>query len=181
MFLKNIKSFLSEGESNEIQNISITLDPVNTIVTDSLKRDKMIIRELKSGDAPQITVLLNQLGYTNTDEFIEEKIATLLKDPNEITLVANEDDQVIAFISIHFIPQIALKGDFARISYFCVDKNHRSSGVGKLLEEYCEKVSITRNCDRIEVHCHSRREKAHAFYYRQGYVESPTYLIKLLK
>ena len=109
MFFKNIKAFLSEGDSNEIQNISITLDPVNTIVTDSLKRDKMIIRELKSGDAPQITVLLNQLGYTNTDEFIEEKIATLLEDPNEITLVADENDQIIAFISIHFIPQIALK------------------------------------------------------------------------
>ena len=27
MFLKNIKAFLSEGESNEIQNISITLAP----------------------------------------------------------------------------------------------------------------------------------------------------------
>ena len=181
MFFKNIKAFLSKGDSNEIQNISITLLPVNTIVTDSLKRDKMIIKELKSGDAPQITVLLNQLGYTNTDEFIEEKIATLLEDPNEITLVADENDQIIAFISIHFIPQIALKGDFARISYFCVDKNHRSSGVGKLLEEYCEKASITRNCDRIEVHCHSRREKAHAFYYRQEYVESAKYLIKLLK
>ncbi len=89
MFFKNIKAFLSKGDSNEIQNISITLLPVNTIVTDSLKRDKMIIKELKSGDAPQITVLLNQLGYTNTDEFIEEKIATLLKDPNEITLVEN--------------------------------------------------------------------------------------------
>ena len=29
MFLKNIKSFLSEGESNEIQNISITLLPID--------------------------------------------------------------------------------------------------------------------------------------------------------
>jgi hypothetical protein len=35
-----------------------------------------------------------------------------------------------------------------------------------------------RQCDRIEVHCHSRREDAHRFYYRQGYFESPKYLIK---
>ena len=142
---------------------------------------KMEIRELKQEDSFQITALLNQLGYPNTSEFMEEKITAFLKDPNEITLVADENDQVIAFISIHFIPQIALKGDFARISYFCVDENHRSTGVGKLLEEYCEKAAITRNCDRIEVHCHSRRKRAHTFYYRQGYVESPKYLIKVLK
>ena len=35
-----------------------------------------------------------------------------------------------------------------------------------------------RGCDRIEVHCHERRVDAHRFYYRQGYEESPKYLMK---
>ncbi|HGM6989075.1 hypothetical protein JY531_09580 [Serratia marcescens] len=37
-----------------------------------------------------------------------------------------------------------------------------------------------RGCDRLEVHCHSRRERAHAFYRREGFVEAPKYFAKLL-
>lgn len=32
-----------------------------------------------------------------------------------------------------------------------------------------------------ELHCHSRRKQAHKFYNRQGYAESPKYLIKMLR
>jgi hypothetical protein len=32
----------------------------------------------------------------------------------------------------------------------------------------------------MEVHCHSRRSEAHRFYARQGYIESPKYLMKML-
>ncbi|WP_139803611.1 GNAT family N-acetyltransferase, partial [Cronobacter sakazakii] len=82
--------------------------------------------------------------------------------------------------SLHFIPQLALKGDFCRISYFCVSSNARSKGIGRLLESEGETLARARGCDRIEVHCHSRRSDAHRFYYRQGYTESPKYLCKSL-
>lgn len=112
---------------------------------------------------------------------IKEKIKALLETPNEyLVAIENENEQVFGFISIHIIPQIALEGDFARISYFAVDENYRSMGAGKMLEEYCVQVATERNCDRIELHCHSRREKAYLFYYRQGYKESQKYLIKKL-
>jgi GNAT superfamily N-acetyltransferase len=141
----------------------------------------MKIRKIKLSDSETITKLLDQLGYSDTNIFIKNKIKDLMDDPNEILVVAEDQGNVLAFISIHFIPQIALVGDFARISYFSVDENYRSNGLGKMLEEYCEKEAKLRNCDRIEVHCHSRREKAHKFYFRQGYIESPKYLIKPLK
>ncbi|UKB85752.1 GNAT family N-acetyltransferase [Chryseobacterium sp. MEBOG06] len=136
---------------------------------------------MKKEDQNAVAVLLDQLGYPDTGEFIAQKIKNLLNDPDEyLTVVENSEGKVTAFISIHIIPQIALKGDFARISYFSVDENFRSSGLGKQLEEYCEKIARTRKCDRIEVHCNGKREKAHQFYYRQGYTESPKYLIKKL-
>lgn len=141
----------------------------------------MNIRRMKEEDQEFVIVLLNQLGYSDTEEFLSQKIKKLLNDPNEyLTVAENSEGRVVAFISVHIIPQIALKGDFARISYFSVDENYRSSGIGKLLEEYCEKVAQEKNCDRIEVHCNFNREKAHQFYYRQGYTESPKYLIKKL-
>jgi GNAT superfamily N-acetyltransferase len=139
----------------------------------------MNIRKIEIADGESITALLEQLGYPNTERFISSKIQSMMNHPFEYSLVAeNEDYRIVGFISIHIIPQIALEGDFARISYFCVDENFRSSGVGKQLEEYCEKIARENNCDRIEVHCHSRRERAHEFYFRQGYEESPKYLVK---
>lgn len=140
----------------------------------------MGIRTANVEDWQKIYLLLNQLDYPNTDTFIKEKIETLLIDPNEELLVYEEDKEVIALISIHFIPQLAVKGDFARISYLAVDTNIRSKGIGRKIEEYCTDLAIKRKCDRIEVHCHSRRKDAHRFYIRQGFTESPKYFIKML-
>jgi Acetyltransferases len=141
----------------------------------------MKIRKISIKDAKKISNLLQQLDYPDTENFIHKKIQSILNDPKEYSVVAEtEQHEIVGLISIHIIPQIAIEEDFARISYFCVDENNRNLGIGKLLEEYCEKIAIENNCDRIEVHCHSRREKAHMFYFRQGYVESPKYLIKKL-
>jgi GNAT superfamily N-acetyltransferase len=140
----------------------------------------MGIRKASVEDCNKITKLLNQLDYSDTEPFIKEKVEKLLLDPNEELLVFEEDNTVAAVISVHFIPQLAVKGDFARISYFAVDKNIRSRGIGRKIEEYCTDLAIQRNCDRMEVHCHSRRKDAHRFYMRQGYSESPKYFIKKL-
>jgi GNAT superfamily N-acetyltransferase len=140
----------------------------------------MGIRKAKVEDWKQITLLLNQLDYPDTESFIKEKVEILLMDPNEVILVFEEDQSVIALISVHFIPQLAVKRDFARISYFAVDKNIRSKGIGRKIEEYCTDLAIKRNCDRIEVHCHSRRKDAHRFYMRQRFTESSKYFIKML-
>ena len=140
----------------------------------------MGIRKAKVEDWKQICLLLNQLDYPDTELFIKKKVEILLMDPNEVFLVFEKDQSVIALISVHFIPQLAVKGDFARISYFAVDKNIRSKGLGRKIEEYCTDLAIKRNCDRIEVHCHSRRKDAHRFYMRQGFTESPKYFIKML-
>lgn len=140
----------------------------------------MVIRKAVIEDWKQISSLLDQLDYSNTESFIKEKLEALLRNPNEELLIFEESNQVIAFISMHFIPQLALKGDFARISYFAVDQHIRSKGLGRKIEEYCTNLAIERKCDRIEVHCHSRRTDAHRFYMRQGYSESPKYFIKML-
>lgn len=139
------------------------------------------IRLAHINDAPALSALLNQLGYAGTENFLPQKMQQMLQHPDEQLLVAEEAGQVLAFISFHFIPQIALAGDFARISYFAVDATTRSQGLGKMIEEYCTHLAQERGCDRIEVHCHTRRTDAHRFYFRQGYEESPKYLIKKLR
>ncbi|EOC0417306.1 GNAT family N-acetyltransferase [Cronobacter malonaticus] len=137
-------------------------------------------RTATPADALAISALLTELDYPDTSHFIDQRLAELLAHPDERVLVAEEDGVLLGVLSLHFIPQLALEGDFCRISYFCVSSNARSKGIGRLLESEGEALARTRGCDRIEVHCHSRRSDAHRFYYRQGYTESPKYLCKSL-
>ncbi|MES2069584.1 MAG: GNAT family N-acetyltransferase [Pseudomonadota bacterium] len=139
----------------------------------------MHIRNARVDDAEVLARLLAQLDYAAT-AFIEEKIAALGRHPDAALLVAEQDAKVCGFIALHFIPQIALPGDFCRVSYFCVDRQHTSLSTGKLLLEHAERLASERGCDRMEVHCHSRRLRAHQFYARQGYQESPKYFMKML-
>jgi len=167
-----------------------------------------MIRLATAADAQSISRLLTQLEYPGTEEFMAAKLATMLADPAERLLVWAEpaapdasvqpvpakpgfsapnvpaeppdSEAILAILSLHFIPQLALKGDFARISYFAVDHRTRSRGIGAQLEAEATRLARERGCALIEVHCHTRRTRAHEFYARQGFEESPKYLIKRL-
>jgi N-acetylglutamate synthase-like GNAT family acetyltransferase len=140
----------------------------------------MSIRNAMPSDAEAIRDLLRQLDYPTTDGFIEEKLPLMLNHPDQSLVVYEKQGKVVGMISIHFVPQIALTGDFANISYLAVDENVRGEGIGAKLEAYCTQLATERKCDRIYVHCHIRREDAHRFYDRQGYQESRKYLMKKL-
>jgi GNAT superfamily N-acetyltransferase len=139
-----------------------------------------MIRLALHTDWPAIVRLLDQLDYPDTAKFMETRLAQLLNDPAEILLIWEDDAAILGFLSLHFIPQIALPGDFARISYFSIDETARGKGIGAQLEEHATQLARERGCELIEVHCHTRRDRAHAFYFRQGYEESPKYLVKRL-
>ncbi|WP_310829110.1 GNAT family N-acetyltransferase [Paenibacillus pedocola] len=139
-----------------------------------------MIRHARVEDSREISELLDQLGYSNTGSFIKENIERLLAHPDEMLMVYEDEGRVAACISLHFIPQLALIGDIACISYLIVDETTRGKGIGQKIEEYASRVAKQRNCDRIQVHCHSRRNDAHRFYDRQGFSESPKYFSKML-
>lgn len=138
----------------------------------------MQIRPGELADGAAIAALLTDLGYPVTSDFVTQSLQRQLTHADAALLVAVAQEAVVGFISLHFIPQLALPGDFCRISYFCVDSAARGQGVGTALETAASALAQARGCDRIEVHCHSRREQAHRFYYRQGYGEVPKYLVK---
>jgi len=153
----------------------------------------MGIRKARVDDVKGIRRLLDQLEYPDSASFLEAKLEKMLKDPAELLLVWEEGERlgsgfpaggsegrILGVLSLHFIPQLAVEGDFARISYFAVDESARSGGIGRAMEEYATGIARERGCHLIEVHCHGRRARAHAFYGRQGYQESPKYLIKRL-
>jgi len=140
----------------------------------------MLIRNAVVVDAPMITQLLGDLDYPNDPQAVAERIGKMANNADSLLLVAEQDGAVVGFISLHFIPQIALAGEFCRISYLCVSGDSRGGGIGQRLVDEAERLSVARGCDRMEVHSHTRRVRAHQFYARAKYEESPKYLIKKL-
>lgn len=155
-------------------------DPFSRFMTCTLA-EPVQVRDAEVEDAPAISALLTSLGYPGTEGFAPGRIAALLQHPDARLLVAVDATGVLGVVSVHFIPQLALPGAFCRISYLCVAEAARSRGVGAVLEDQVAAMAKARGCDRIEVHCHSRRVDAHRFYARQGYEESPKYLCKSLR
>ena len=139
------------------------------------------IRLAEESDAAVVAALLTALGYPiDSLAFMAQSLERQRADPNAAVLVAVANQRVVGVIALYMIPQLALAGDFCRISYFCVAAAARGQGVGAALEAAACGLAQARGCDRIEVHCHSRRVRAHGFYHRQGYRESPQYLVKSL-
>ena len=78
----------------------------------------MIIRNAEAGDSADIVELLAQLGYPGTAGFVPDKIERLLGHRDAELLVAEDGDRLLGFIGLHFMVQLALPGDFCRITLF---------------------------------------------------------------
>lgn len=140
----------------------------------------MGIRRAMLKDAIAITRLLNQLGYPGTGVFLINKFRTINENPNAEMIVYERDGEVVGFVELDLIVQIAIAADITRVSYFVVDASVREMGIGNVMEEYCTKWARDKLCDRIEVHCSDLRIGANQFYRAHGYSESPMYFIKEL-
>lgn len=137
-----------------------------------------MIRAATVEDAGVIDKLLTQLGYAETLSFLPKRIQELLEHPDAMLFLYESEGKVVALLSLHLIPQIALFGSFLRISYFIVDEKVRSQKIGTEFEALATQIAKEKECDRIEVHCHERRNDAHRFYEQHGYIESPKYFVK---
>lgn len=141
---------------------------------------KAVLRPAAARDVPALVDLLHALGYPHTEDFLAQRLHALRAHPDSLLQVAEEDGAVLGLISVHFIPQLALAGDFCRVSYLCVDERARGGGIGARLLAFAEEQARQRGCDRIELHSHARRVDAHRFYAREGFEEVPKYLLKKL-
>lgn len=136
------------------------------------------IRDARVEDADAVRNLLEQLGYSNTVSFLENKLTIMLSDTTYKVIVYEANDKVTGFISVHFYEQIAYEGEFATIGFFVVDSTVRSRGIGKALEEYCTRLAIDRGCAIMELYSNEKRVDAHRFYERQGYKSYEKYFMK---
>jgi GNAT superfamily N-acetyltransferase len=138
----------------------------------------MSIRKATYRDAPGIKSLLEVLGYTSRTSHLVGQLDILFDKEDHEVFVYELNREVIGFISVHYLPQLAFDGSLMVISYLSVDESVKGIAVAKELEQYIAERAKTRKCERIQVHCMDWRVPAHQFYVQQGYQEYPKYFTK---
>ena len=137
------------------------------------------IRTASPADAPALKFLLDQLEHPLSESEVSEKIKNYQK-PDYHLLVAEVEDKVVGFVSLHWYDVFYKSESVGRITAFCVDQEIRSKGIGRTLLLTAEDFFREKGCYCIEVSSNIRRPDAHRFYLQNGYIINSKRFIKLI-
>ena len=138
------------------------------------------IRAAAIGDASDVARLLEALGYPCDRADAAERIAVVLGDPRQHLLLAEIDGHACGMVAMDMRYSITRGADQTRITALVVAPDCSRQGIGRRLLREVESISRRAGIARIEVTSNVRRQDAHAFYHRCGYVEGSRHFAKLL-
>jgi GNAT superfamily N-acetyltransferase len=131
------------------------------------------IRRARPGDFSRIAVLSGELGYPTSSVEMKIRLCRILSKKDHIVLVAELGGEVIGWLHLsvcHFVETVS----FAEINGLVVAESHRSAGAGAKLIEAGKEWVLRQKCKLMHVRSNVIRERAHAFYERQGFVHYKT-------
>ena len=113
--------------------------------------------------------LAGQLGYPSNADDIARRLARLNMTGEHVVFVAQLADGTIAGWIGAFVYRCVEADARVEISGLVVDERFRSQSVGRLLLERAEAWSREKGLTATSLRSNVIRERAHAFYKRQGY------------
>ena len=133
----------------------------------------MEIREAQPDDWPAVASLLAELGRPDVlggpdADRHREAFEAYLERPDTVALVAEDERAVVGFVDIDYRFRLNFAKPQAWIPDLIVTKRARSRGVGAALLAAAEERARTRDCFSLTLESATWRERAHAFYEREG-------------
>ena len=129
----------------------------------------MTVRKAAPPDADRLAALSRALGYPMTPDEALRRLAEITDHPDHGLLVAEIDGRVEGWIQIS-LPRIFETPRQAEIAGLIVDEAARGAGIGRQLLAAAEAWAREKSCQAIRVRSNVVRERAHAFYEREGFV-----------
>jgi ribosomal protein S18 acetylase RimI-like enzyme len=127
------------------------------------------IRRATIDDAAPIANLAGQLGYPTPKSITRNRLDFVLNEKTAACFVAaTEDQEVIGWIHVSVTPLLEVDRR-AEVNGLIVDNQLRSQGAGCLLLEAAEKWARQLKCKGMSVRSNVIRDRAHAFYLKNGY------------
>lgn len=104
----------------------------------------------------------------------EDAFGLIEADPAQLLLVATaETGEIAGTMQLTFIPGLARRGALrAQIEAVRVGEAHRGRGVGEAMFTWAIEEARRRGCALVQLTSDKRREDAHRFYERLGFVSS---------
>ena len=138
------------------------------------------IRAAATGDACDVSRLLEVLGYPCSRDEASDRIACVLGDPRQLLLLAEIDGHACGLVALDLRYSLTRGADLARITALVVDAHCSRQGVGRRLLREVEGIARRAGVARIEVTSNAARADARAFYHGCGYADGSLHFIKLL-
>ena len=129
----------------------------------------MKIRAPRTQDFARIADLAGELGYASSAADIAARLAGMNGSDDHAVFVAETASGEIAGWAGVFVNRTVEADARVEISGLVVGREVRSQGVGALLLERAEEWALERGCRAIGLRSNVLRERAHAFYLRNGY------------
>ena len=133
----------------------------------------VVIRRARESDREDLALLSTQLGYPMTPDEARERLAPIAEHPDHALLVAEADGRVAGWVQVSQsrVFETPLQAEVAGL---VVDEAFRGEGIGRRLLTEAERWARERGCGILRVRSNVIRERAHAFYRREGFVEIKT-------
>jgi GNAT superfamily N-acetyltransferase len=118
--------------------------------------------------------LSGQFGYPSTAGDIARRVAGMQNSTEHAVFVARlADAEIAGWIGV-FVSRSVEADARAEISGLVVDERYRSQGIGLRLLERAEQWAREKGCRAIGLRSNVIRDRAHAFYERNGYQHAKT-------
>ena len=130
----------------------------------------VLIRAIETRDAPEVALLIKQLGYRRSQGDITVWIETLSSSPcpAQAAFVACLDNDVVGWIEVSLQSHIQ-SPPFALIGGLVVKEGLRGKRIGRRLCETAEAWARQQSISLLRVTSRSTRPDAHRFYTRNGF------------
>jgi GNAT superfamily N-acetyltransferase len=132
------------------------------------------IRLARPADYPRMAELAGQLGYSSNADDIARRLAGFVTTGEHVVFVAQLADGTIAGWIGAFVYRCVEADARVEISGLVVDERFRSQAVGQVLLNRAEAWAREKGFSATSLRSNVIRDRAHAFYERQGYEHTKT-------
>src|SRR4051812_24788481 len=126
------------------------------------------IRDAESNDAPELAVLMRELGYQTKRAEMETRLKRILSNPAYKTFVAVMDGCVCGTIGTLTYPSYEHDDPSGRILALVTLSAARRRGIGRALIAAAEKDLAQKGIRRVSLDARLNRHDAHKFYVSLG-------------
>ena len=118
------------------------------------------IRNVQEQDAEDIAVIIREVGWfehlktetaQTTAERVRRHISLTLADDSHSAFVAEDNNNIVGYSSVHYLPYFFLRGPEGYISELFISEKARGKGVGTALLEKIIAEARKRGCARLSL------------------------------